>query len=263
MRREKKTDKRGKLNFIVGLVAIVLIAGAVVNYQPHSVLDDLQTPAPTQEIVATPEPTVEPTPVPTEAPKRENPLDGINLSAEEKRAVYDEIEAKFNALSTTKEYLSLSFEEQNQEDEKVVAEIGANHNISGKEAEQIYSYGSMGYLYDIDLSALKLEFGDLESVSQTGTTLVVKAKIKPSYSNEATINQNYFNIENLIQKQGCGVFSTISYWAVADMTSGKESKVIMFDVNKQTIRNIAEERIAAIQYKDYVTDLWIHPSLQS
>ena len=58
---KKQSKMRDKLNFIVGLVAIVLIAGAIVNYQPSNTQkEEVPTPAPTQEIVTTPEPTEAP-----------------------------------------------------------------------------------------------------------------------------------------------------------------------------------------------------------
>ena len=112
-----------------------------------------------------------------------------------------------------------------------------------------------------------LEFGELVSVITNEiddkSVIVVKAKIEPSYSNEATVNQNYFNVENLIQEQGCDAFDELQYWAVADMTDGSEQKVVSFTVSSSLIQMIAEGSVPANQLGDYVDDLYILPSLQS
>lgn len=93
-------------------------------------------------------------------------------------------------------------------------------------------------------------------------TLIVKAKIKPSYSNTATINQNYYNIEDLILNQGCDKYDEIQYWAVADMSDGTESKVVSFTVPKATIDSIKNQTVVANIMGDYVSDLYIHSSLR-
>lgn len=112
--------------------------------------------------------------------------------------------------------------------------------------------------------ALELSFGELVSLNQTPFTnnIIVKAKIQPSYSNDATIFQNFLNIQALIQRDGFDQYDEIQYWAVADMTSGDEAKVISFTVPKSTIDGIAAEAISANQIQDNVTDIWLHPSLK-
>ena len=93
--------------------------------------------------------------------------------------------------------------------------------------------------------------------------IVIKAKISPSYSNKATIDQNYFNIEDFVKNQNGSQFDEIQYWAVADMTDGSESKVISFTVNKDMINSILTDKyFVPISYGDYVEDLWILPSLK-
>ena len=70
MKETKQNGKRGKLNLVVGIAAIILIIVAVATYKPQSVLDELtETPAPTVEVTAAPEPvqTPEPTPEPASA----------------------------------------------------------------------------------------------------------------------------------------------------------------------------------------------------
>lgn len=91
--------------------------------------------------------------------------------------------------------------------------------------------------------------------------IIIKAKIEPSYSNKATIHQNYFNIEDIIKKQGGSKYDYIEYWAVAEMMDGSEGKVISFTLTKELIQAIKEDIIVPIQYGDYVDNLWILSSL--
>lgn len=111
----------------------------------------------------------------------------------------------------------------------------------------------------------KLEHGDLVSAITNEidgkNVLVIKAKISSSYNNSATVDQNYYNVEDLIQNQGCAEFDEIQYWAVADMSDGKESKVVSFTVGSELIKKIADKSIAANQLGDHVADLYILPSL--
>ena len=95
-----------------------------------------------------------------------------------------------------------------------------------------------------------------------GKTLIVKAKIKPSFSNTATIDQNYYNIEDLILNQGCDKYDEIQYWAVADMSDGTESKVVSFTVSKAVIDAVKNQTVVAITMGDYVSDLYIHSCLR-
>lgn len=110
-----------------------------------------------------------------------------------------------------------------------------------------------------------LEHGELVSVVtneiDSKNVIVVKAKISSSYNNEATVDQNYYNVEDLIQNQGCDEFDELQYWAVADMSDGAESKVVSFTVDAELIQKIAEKSVVANQLGDYVADLYIHPSL--
>lgn len=118
-----------------------------------------------------------------------------------------------------------------------------------------------------------LKFGELLDFKETcteydeelnclNTTAIIKAKIESSYSNAATIDQNYYNIENFIKNNDCSKYSEIQYWAVADMSNGEESKVISFTVSNQLIDKIKNEKIVANQLENYVDDLWILPSLE-
>lgn len=111
----------------------------------------------------------------------------------------------------------------------------------------------------------KLEHGNLVSAIvneiEGRNVLVVKAKISSSYNNKSTVDQNYYNVEDLIQNQGCAEFDEIQYWAVSDMSDGTESKVVSFTIDTELIKKIAEKSVAANQLGDYVADLYILPSL--
>lgn len=113
-----------------------------------------------------------------------------------------------------------------------------------------------------EAAGYSLKYGELLDVNENDGVLVVKAKIEPSYNNKATIDQNYFNVDDLIQSQGCDKFDEIQYWAVAGMTDGSEQKVISFTADKALIDQIAGGDFPANTMGDYVTDLWIHQSLE-
>lgn len=108
----------------------------------------------------------------------------------------------------------------------------------------------------------KLQHGELLNVTITGNIIVVKAKIGPSYSNKATIDQNYYNVEYMVSKYGIETYKELQYWAVADMTDGSEAKVISFTVPQSVMVQLKNRRIAANMLGSYVKDLWIHPSLR-
>lgn len=118
----------------------------------------------------------------------------------------------------------------------------------------------------LNTAGLHLQFGDLVSVtkSPTSNSVLVKVKIKPILSNNMTITicQNYHNICELIRKNGFDACSEIKYWAVADMTNGKESKVVAFTVNENVIKDIKNRKVFAIRLGNYVDNLFIHPSLR-
>lgn len=115
----------------------------------------------------------------------------------------------------------------------------------------------------VDTGDLRLNTGELQGVTYGGNgVVVVKAKIKPMTSNESTILQNYSNVWDLICNHGFDTAKELQYWAVADMTSGDESKVISFTVPERVIKDIAAGKISPDKMADKVDDLWILPSLQ-
>lgn len=87
--------------------------------------------------------------------------------------------------------------------------------------------------------------------------------IKPSTTNKLTIDQNGYNVEDLIKNQGCDKYDKIDYWAVADMDNGKEEKVVSFTLDKNTIQGIKDGNIVANEIVNtYANDVYIHQSLK-
>ncbi len=103
--------------------------------------------------------------------------------------------------------------------------------------------------------------GDILDKKDISDTLTIKAKISSSYNNKATVDQNYYNIEDIIKNQGGDKYTEIQYLAVADMTDGSEQKVVSFTVSESVIKKIADNKIVANQMGSYVDDLFIHASL--
>lgn len=114
-----------------------------------------------------------------------------------------------------------------------------------------------------DTGSYKIKHGEFLESSINDDTLVIKAKIEPSLNNKLTISQNGFNVEDVIKNQGGDQFKEIQYWAVADMTSGEESKVISFTLNEELIKNIKDGNVVANQIIDNAQDVYILPSLQN
>lgn len=105
-------------------------------------------------------------------------------------------------------------------------------------------------------------FGDFLDFSNIlAGVCVLKYKIAPSYSNNATIQQNYHTVERFIRNGPGDQFDEIQYWAVAEMADGSESKVISFTVSKGLIEKIAAREVPALTMGDHVDDLWVLPSL--
>lgn len=108
--------------------------------------------------------------------------------------------------------------------------------------------------------------GELESAIVTDmgdgrVILVIKGNVPANISNKTTIDQNYYNVFNLIQEQGATNYTEIQYWAVASMSNGEIEKYISFTVDQTLIESIVNDQVAANELGDYVTDLWILPSL--
>lgn len=92
--------------------------------------------------------------------------------------------------------------------------------------------------------------------------IVIKAKIKPNLTDNMTIKQNGFNMEDFILNKGGDKYNEIQYWAVADMEDGTESKVISFTLDKEIITSIKEKKIVGNDIVDKAKDVWILPSIK-
>ena len=192
----------------------------------------------------------------------DNPLKGI-ADPEEMRVVYDEINDLMNDMYLNSDMATeTDGEKVRAAEDALINQVAETHGLTYDDVSNIYTYGGIGSLYNYDKDSIKITHGDFVEATINGTTLVVKAKIEPSFSNKATVDQNYYNVCDIIRDQNAGVFHEIQYWAVADMTSGEESKVISFTVPKDMIDLIASQDFADNTLGDYVEDLWIHPSLQ-
>lgn len=112
-------------------------------------------------------------------------------------------------------------------------------------------------------SSSGLKHGELLEETANDGVVVLKTKIKPSSSNKATVDQNYYNIEDYVANNDMEGISEIQYWAVADMDGGEEEKVLSFTVPAELIAKIQSGEIPTNQLGDFVSDLWVHQSLVS
>lgn len=108
----------------------------------------------------------------------------------------------------------------------------------------------------------KARFGSFIEANVNQNVLIAKFKIEPSSNKKTTIDQNGYNIEDMILNQGADKYNEIQYWAVADMTDGSESKVISFTVDKDLINKIKNKQVVGNQIVDYAKDVWILPGLK-
>lgn len=112
--------------------------------------------------------------------------------------------------------------------------------------------------------APSIRFGEILDITENSydKVVVLKVKIESNLTDKLTIAQNYYNACEFIRTYSGIDYDTLSYWAVADMTDGSESKVISFDVPAATIKGVLDETIVDIELENYVEDLWLHPSLR-
>lgn len=158
------------------------------------------------------------------------------------------------------------FDEAMAYEDEVTQSIAEKYSMSEDQVSMIYGFVTVHYSEVVSgasraNSEYTLLYGDLLETNGTGSTIVVKAKIGSSLTNKMTIDQNYYNVCDLIRNQGFDIYDEIQYWAVADMSDGTEAKVISFTVPKSVIETIATEEFPDNQLGDYVDDLWIIPSL--
>lgn len=110
-------------------------------------------------------------------------------------------------------------------------------------------------------NALKMNTGEILDVKENGDTLIVKAKVKSLLNNKQTVDQNYYNACEIIRSY-TGDCTVLDYWAVADMSDGSEGKIISFVVPSEVFTIIKTQQFPDNTLGEYVTDLWILPSLK-
>jgi len=190
-----------------------------------------------------------------------NPLKGIAEPAV-MRVVYDEINDLMNDAYLNGDLATeTDGEKVRAAEDALISQVAEAHGLTYENVRDIYLYGGTGSLYNYDKDAIEIKHGTFVESYINGTMLVVKAKIEPSMTNKLTIDQNYFNVADIIKNQHGDIFTEIQYWAVADMQSGDEGKVISFDVPKSTIDAVVAGNIADNQIGEYSDNLWILPSL--
>lgn len=194
----------------------------------------------------------------------ENSLDQIQMTKEEMRKIYDELNELYNDPQSPAyaDYKDYSAEAVEKYEEECTKKIAKKYGLSEEDVTTIFSYGALGKLVEDEKQEYTLMFGELLQTTVNGTTLVIKAKIQPSINNKMTIRQNYHNVCNIITNQGGDEFSEIQYWAVADMTDGSEGKVISFTLDKKLIEMISQKQVYPLSLEKYVKDLYILPSLR-
>lgn len=181
-------------------------------------------------------------------------LDGISITASEMKEIYDEYEKAWLAYPE-------DVEEGIKYEKEVSSRIAEEHGLTPDQADKVYYYVAT-YGVPNTQKSFNLLYGDLLDVNANGTKVIIKVKIKSSYSNEATVAQNYYNVCDIIRNQGGDKYDEIQYWAVADMMDGSESKVVAFTVPKDAIDTIATNDFPDNKLGDYVDDLFILPSLK-
>lgn len=263
-----------------GIIIIIAVIGQALGIiKPDDSKEVIQiTPAPTDTVEVTSTPVPEATEVPEEPDNAAKESDDATKEVEKEKAIFE----YYNSLLESKEHpanwekigiedYEIGSEEYKEAvakwkkqcedyEKKVTKKTAKKFGITKKEADDIFFKYVMGASSTQD--TYSIEHGDLVEATVNGNTLIIKAKIESSYSNKATINQNYFNIEDIIKNQDGNKFDVIDYWAVADMQDGSEGKVISFTLEKDVIKNIYDGNIVANQIGNYVKDLWILPSLQ-
>lgn len=111
---------------------------------------------------------------------------------------------------------------------------------------------------------IKIRFGDILDITENKEeqTIIIKVKIESNVTKEMTVNQNYMNAWEFIKAYTGTEYKELTYWAVADMTDGTESKVVQFKVPEDAINGVLNGSILENQLGDHVTDLFLHPSLR-
>ncbi len=171
--------------------------------------------------------------------------------------IYNAIETEFSASPSAS-------------DDEVLSKVSKKFSTTKDDA--FLAYGFVGMNYETVRSAagydtanpdnLKPKFGKLSKAEAFGSTLDITVKIDWILSGSSTVNQNYFNVCDMIQNQGADAYTTINYTAIMSTTDGGTTTVVFFVVSKSAIDLIKAGNFPEITLSDYVDDLWIHPQLK-
>lgn len=124
-----------------------------------------------------------------------------------------------------------------------------------------FNFLNSDYVGSVDPAELKLHYGELVDLTQNGSTVVVKARFTSHLSRQSFIDQNFFNIGDLVHKNGFNTCEEIQYWAVYQQGDSEE-KVISFTVDKATIAALFNDQIVPEQLIDLSKDFWISDRIQ-
>lgn len=164
------------------------------------------------------------------------------------------------------EYTTEDIAAEDAYEEQVSKDIGEKYGLSAEDADQVYFYVIAKYddlmaNKGADVANLELNYNELLDVTTNGGTIVIKAKVSPSWNNNLTVKGCGFDVYEAIQDYGLDQYDEIQYWGVADMTDGTEQKVISFTVPKDLIEKIANGSVLENQVVQNASDVWVHQSL--
>lgn len=114
--------------------------------------------------------------------------------------------------------------------------------------------------------SFSVNFGTLKDVTfkKADEAIICEAKIKiyPLGTNQETVTAIYSSAKDIIYDKQCDVFDEVSFFIVAKMEAGTESKVMSFDLTRDTIELIKKNDIPCSQYGNYVKNLFVFPALR-
>lgn len=108
---------------------------------------------------------------------------------------------------------------------------------------------------------LKLQHGEVVSINESPSVTVIKVKVSQSYSNKATVNQNYYNLEGIVKNSRYGLCDELQYWAVTE-ENGEDVKIFACDLSGSLMDAIRDGSVFGEYIGKYADNLWIHPGLQ-
>ena len=161
-------------------------------------------------------------------------------------------------------------EEEDRHDARICKQAADRYGVTQDQVVLVHGFVSMNY--DIVNSAagydtttaedLTVPYGDVLKCHAYGSVLDIGVKISGLLTDSTTINQNYYNIADLILKQGADAYTTIYYAGYMPAQGGGNAVVISFTVPAHVIDSIKNRTVMEVELPDYVEDLWIHPQLK-